>query len=483
MSENYENTNNASTAPEVEEATAGEVAAADTETETLLELDELSEQKNKKENPEENMSTGRKVRALLMRPIASSIIKWLFIPFGIAALVIYLIATSSRSMGETFAKSLGMVSNGIAMVFSFIPIPVFEILICALALGLLAYIIYLIVRTIQIKGLFHKLGMWVQFLYTLISLTCVFAILITLSYGIFTYRQPLSKSTDYTNAKVTNKNFSETMLYLIDNVNNSLAEGVANKTIFRTVSGFTRYNTSGRSTQAITAKISQAFDNASKDIPTLKGSKLKSKELLFSPLYSKYQIASVYSPITGEICVNGDYPEVIMPMQIAKTMAKQRGYVDDDDAAFIAYIVCTKYSDDDYIEYAGYFNAYLELSSKFYNENGKTLHLYMSNALIDMAKKEYVQVVKKLDTLYGYSSELQYKPANDELPASQYCDVAKLMLVDFRERVNNGSIKIDSTEVKSYGKFCNYLVNDYLLDTYFQDDVRDVYKEYHPTLN
>ena len=96
MSENYENTNNASTAPEVEEATAGEVAAADTETETLLELDELSEQKNKKENPEENMSTGRKVRALLMRPIASSIIKWLFIPFGIAALVIYLIATSSR---------------------------------------------------------------------------------------------------------------------------------------------------------------------------------------------------------------------------------------------------------------------------------------------------------------------------------------------------------------------------------------------------
>ena len=68
-------------------------------------------------------------------------------------------------------------------------------------------------------------------------------------------------------------------------------------------------------------------------------------------------------------------------MQIAKTMAVQRGYTDDGDASFIAFLVCTKYSDDYYINYSGYFNAYVELSSVFYNENGKNLHLYMANAL------------------------------------------------------------------------------------------------------
>ena len=62
-------------------------------------------------------------------------------------------------------------------------------------------------------------------------------------YGVFTYRDPLSKSTEYTNAKVTNLDFSKTMLYLIDGINNSLYDGMDN--IFFTKAGSSKYASSG----------------------------------------------------------------------------------------------------------------------------------------------------------------------------------------------------------------------------------------------
>ena len=485
MSENYENNTQVNDTPAEEtveqtvtdEATVqqGEQTA---EEETLLETDDIAEEEV--EDPEKDMTKGQKIKLLLMKPLASSIIKWVCVGLGLVGLVLYIIANSSRAMGETFAKVFGGISGGIAAFFSLIPVSMFEIIICATALGILAYLVFIIVRTIQVKGKFHIGALWVQFGYTLLAVAGVFALLISMCYGIFTYREPLSKASNgqYSNGKVTNMEFSETMLYLIDKINNTLYEG--NDYIFFTKNGFSRYATSGRSTEEITKKVAEAFENASQSISTLKGNTLSSKELLFSPLYSNFRIASIYSPFTGEICVNTEYPEVVITMQIAKAMAMQRGYTDDADSSFIAFLVLTEYSDDYYLQYSGYFNAYVELSSKFYNVNGKNLHLYMANTLKETAKKEYVQLVKKLDELYDISSEIEYVPANDTLAANKYCDVAKLMMTNFRNNVDNGTLIIDDTETYNFGRFCNYLVNFYKIDSKFQSEVSSVYKEYHP---
>ena len=463
MSENLEKT-----VPAEENSAADNIS--DTSAEVELELEDITEEKA---DPEVDMTMGEKIKVLLMKPLWSSIIKWVFVVLGIAGLILYLVAN------ESLAKAFSGVSGAIASFFNLFPISMFEILICAAVLGIVAYLVFIIVRTVQVKGKFHKGGLWVQFAYSLLAVAGAFAILMSMCYGVFTYRDPLSTSTEYTNAKVTNLNFSKTMLYLIDGINNALNDG--SSSIYFTKSGSSKYASSGRSTEVISQKISEAFDNAAQDIPTLKGKSLNAKELLFSDIYSNFRISSIYSPFTGELCINTNYPEIIIPMQIAKTMATQRGYTDDGDAMFIAFLICTKYSDDAYIRYSGYFNAYVEFSSVFYNENGKNLHLYMANALKESAKKEYVQLVKTLDTLYGLSSDIEYVAASEKLPASDYCDVAKLMLVNFEENVEAGTIAIDDTETKSYGRFCNYLVNYYLLDYDFQTEVEDVYADYHPS--
>lgn len=485
MSDNYEKTTPVEeNSTPVDEAPVQESADAVVTEETVegaaveLELEDLEEEKI---DPEIDMTTGEKVKTLLMKPLWSSIIKWVFIFFGIVGVVLYFVASSSRSTGESFAKALSGVSGGIASFFSIFPVSMFEILICAAAVGILAYLVFIIVRTIQVKGKFHKGGLWVQFAYSLIAVAGVFALLTSLCYGCFTYRERISKSTDYTSAKITAMDCGETMLYLIDKINNTLYDG--EDAIFFRADGESRYASKGSSIEAITKKVAEAFDNAAEDIPTLKGSTLSSKELIFSPLYSQFQISSIYSPFTGELCINTEYPEVILPMQIAKTMAMQRGYTNDADAAFIAFLVCTEYTDDYYIQYSGYFNAYVELSSAFYRENGKNLHLYMANALRESAKEDYVHLVKTLDSLYGLSSDIEYIAASQKLSGEDYCDVAKLLLVKFRDNVSDSKITIDDEEeTNKYGAFCNYLTNFYLIDEEFQDSVDEVYEEYHPSV-
>lgn len=463
MSDNYENT------------TPAEVISEEKVNDVEVELTDLEGNVD----PEIDMTKGEKVKTLLMKPLWSAIVKWVCTFLGIIGLVLYLIANSSRSTGEAFAKALSGLSGAIASFFSLFPIPMFEILICATVLGIVAYLVFIIVRTIQVKGKFHKGGLWVQFGYTLLAVAGIFALLTSMCYGIFTYREKVSTLTDnkYTSGNVTNENFSKTMLYLIDKINNTLYEG--RESIFYTSRGLTKYATSGRSTDEITKKVYEAFEAASQDFPELAGNKLNAKELLFTPLYSQFRIASIYSPFTGELCVNTDYPEVIVPMQVAKTMAMQRGFTDDADASFIAYLVCTEYSDDYYINYSGYFNAYLEFSSTFYEANGKNLHLYMANALRDNAKREFVQVVKVLDELYGLSSDLEYVQSKDELSGKEYCDVAKLLYVNFEEAMENGTIVIDDVEPKNYGKFCNYLTNHCYFDEDWRDEVYEVDGQYH----
>lgn len=482
MSENYEKTTPVeeenAVVNEIEDTTASadEVIESAASEEVELNLDDIE---NETVNPELGMTTGQKVKVLLMKPLWSSITKWVFIFLGIVGAVLYFIAGSSRETGEAFSKAFSGIAGGISSFFSLIPISMFEILICAAAVGILAYLVYIIVRTIQVKGAFHKGGLWVQFGYTLLAVAGVFAILCSMCYGVFTYRERLSKSTDYSSANVTNMEFSETMLYLIDGLNNAFYEGMEDS-IFFNKKNLSQYQQKGSAAQAITAKVCEAFEAAAEDIPTLKGPKLKAKELLFTPLYSANQIASIYSPFTGELCINPDYPEVFIPMQVAKTIAMQRGYTDDGDAEFIAFLVCTQYSDDEYINYSGYFNAYLQFSSEYYQSNGKNLHLYMANALNHKVKKEFVAVVKELDGLYGVSSDIGFVAAEESLSSAEFCDVAKLLLVKFRENVEAGNPNIDDTEAVNYGKYCNYLTNFYKIDADFQDEVDATYDEYHP---
>ncbi len=81
------------------------------------------------------------------------------------------------------------------------------------------------------------------------------------------------------------------------------------------------------------------------------------KPVLVSEVMSYMHITGVYSFFTGEANINVNFPAYTIPYTAAHEMAHQRGIAREDEANFVAFLVCIG-SDDPYIRYSGYLNLY-----------------------------------------------------------------------------------------------------------------------------
>ena len=96
-------------------------------------------------------------------------------------------------------------------------------------------------------------------------------------------------------------------------------------------------------------------------------------------------LLGMYTYYTGESNVNVDYNDYNLVFTCAHEMAHQRGLSKEDEANFIAFLVCLE-SDDPYINYCGYLNMFE----------------YMLNPLYKALKEEentaeYYSVLRKAD--------------------------------------------------------------------------------------
>ena len=81
------------------------------------------------------------------------------------------------------------------------------------------------------------------------------------------------------------------------------------------------------------------------------------KPVMASEVMSYMHITGVYSFFTGEANVNVNFPDYTLPFTAAHEMAHQRGIAREDEANFVAFLICAS-SDDPYIRYSGYLNLY-----------------------------------------------------------------------------------------------------------------------------
>ncbi|MFN0085695.1 MAG: DUF3810 domain-containing protein [Blastocatellia bacterium] len=80
------------------------------------------------------------------------------------------------------------------------------------------------------------------------------------------------------------------------------------------------------------------------------------KPLYFSKVASWMGVSGFYIAYTAEVTYNYEIPDVDLPMTIAHHKAHQRGYAREDEANFVAHLICTK-SSDPYVRYSGYMYA------------------------------------------------------------------------------------------------------------------------------
>ena len=98
-------------------------------------------------------------------------------------------------------------------------------------------------------------------------------------------------------------------------------------------------------------------------------------------------ISGVYTFMTGESNINTNYPDFLMPFTMAHEMAHQRGIAREDEANFVAFLVCIS-SDDAYIRYSGYANLANYITSALYSADSSKYIDLMSHYLpIEIAKE------------------------------------------------------------------------------------------------
>ena len=81
------------------------------------------------------------------------------------------------------------------------------------------------------------------------------------------------------------------------------------------------------------------------------------KPVMLSEPMSYTHITGVYTFFTGEANINVNFPDYTVPYTAAHELAHQRGIAREDEANFVAFLVCME-SDDPYIQYSAYLNVY-----------------------------------------------------------------------------------------------------------------------------
>ena len=120
-----------------------------------------------------------------------------------------------------------------------------------------------------------------------------------------------------------------------------------------------------------------AYDKASAKYDFIDDFHSRVKPVMLSEPMSYTHITGVYTFFTGEANINVNFPDYTIPFTAAHELAHQRGIAREDEANFVAFLVCME-SDDVYIRYSGALNMYEYVVSALYSAN---YELYKENYL------------------------------------------------------------------------------------------------------
>ncbi len=174
------------------------------------------------------------------------------------------------------------------------------------------------------------------------------------------------------------------------------------------------------------ARLLDAYDALCDEYSFVQRLDSRLKPVMLSDAMSYTHITGVYTFFTGEANINVAFPDYTVPFTAAHELSHQRGIARENEANFMAFLVCIR-SDDAYIRYCAYVNMYEYVMSA------------LSGADSELYSKAYAALP------YTVKRELAaYSEFYDKYRDSAASDVS--------ETVNDTFLKLHGTEgTKSYG--------------------------------
>jgi len=183
-------------------------------------------------------------------------------------------------------------------------------------------------------------------------------------------------------------------------------------------------------------KLLDAYEKTEEQYDFIKSFRCPVKTVMHSEPWTYTHITGVYSYFTGEANINVNMPDYTLPFTAAHELAHQRGITREDEANFVAYLVCMN-SDDTYIRYSAYLNMFEYLAGPMYSADSKAY-----------------------STLYG---KLPNSVKIEEISYSEFFSKYRQTVVSkVSETINDTYLKINGTEgTKSYGMVVDLCVAYY----------------------
>ena len=308
-----------------------------------------------------------------MKKITKYVPLWCIIMAGIALLcaVIHIISVCSVAFSDFFNRTVAAFFRLIlAKLTGWIPFSLAEMLIILLPL-IVGLIIFLAVKQLK-KDNVAK----VRFLASLLAVLTFFYSSFVLTFATAYRGSTLDVKLSLERAKLSANELYETSMKVLYELNE------AEKAVNFKENGFSEMPYGHR---GLNKELNSAYSKACEKYPFLQKLKSNVKAVLLSEPMTYTHISGVYTFFTGEANLNVNFPDYTLPFTMAHEMAHQRGIARENEANFVAFLVCIE-SDDAYIRYSAYLNM-LE---------------YLTNALYKADKEKYKSVIKLLsDNVIG----------------------------------------------------------------------------------
>lgn len=117
----------------------------------------------------------------------------------------------------------------------------------------------------------------------------------------------------------------------------------------------TRFSIMPYNASEMNDKLLAAYDTVCDRYDFVQRLSSRVKPVMLSEPMSYTHITGVYTFFTGEANINVAFPDYTVPYTAAHELSHQRGIAREDEANFMAFLVCLE-SEDPYIRYSGYLN-------------------------------------------------------------------------------------------------------------------------------
>lgn len=353
----------------------------------------------------------------------------IMIVFTVITLVLHILIVNIQEFADFFNYYLGSPARAfMAYLTGWIPFSLAEALILSIPIWF-TVLILLGVRSAK-RG---KKKMCAYLSFVLCVLLFVLNSFVW-TFGSGFHMTPVEEKLGLDREKISAQELYDTAIWIIDNINESSEDVV--------------YDVNGSSVltdsyDELSDKLYDAYDTVIDKYENLKMNNFRSKlkPIILSEPFTYTHISGVYSFMTGESNINVNYPDYIIASTSAHEFAHQRGIAKEDEASFIAFLVCIN-SDDSFIRYSGYLDVYQSVM-KALKSADKDLYKEAHSRLCSSAKKDLSNYSKMFDKYrYSTASEVSgsindsYLQANGQKEGTKAYDMVTDLTVAYYKTLN-----------------------------------------------